>query len=217
MTIFPMHAIRRKPAPPWASSILELDFPTRLERHWSWLIRINVLEQGRDPHTQHRRECLQRRHGDVLRAALNSADISTIDARLQRQPLLRKALMDRKVAFLLISGIVAASTGVGLLFGTGQKPQRLRTFEIADRNEHFLEQFGFEELDGTEVTHMDGEGNPLRLTERNDESIAFLAVGRRNRRAYIRLSSEGQMLGYTGVIAISDPRLYRDPLGQPVG
>lgn len=112
--------------------------------------------------------------------------------------------------------IVVASAGVGLLYGASQKPRRLHTFEIADRNEHFLEQFGFEELDGTEVTHMDGEGNPLRLTERNDESIVFLAVGRRNRRAYIRLSPEGRMLGYTGVIAITDPRQYRDPSGQPV-
>lgn len=112
--------------------------------------------------------------------------------------------------------IVVASAGVGLLYGASQKSRRLRTFEIADRNEHFLQEFGFEELDGTEVTHMDGEGNPLRLMERNDESIVFLAVGRRNRRAYIRLSPEGQMLGYTGVIAITDPRQYRDPSGQQV-
>ncbi len=115
-----------------------------------------------------------------------------------------------------MGAIVIAAAGAGLLYGSGQKPRRMRTFEIADRNEYFLEQLGFEELDGTEVTHMDGEGNPLRLTERNDESIVFLAVGRRNRRAYIRLSPEGQMLGYTGVIAITDPRLYRDPSGQPI-
>lgn len=118
--------------------------------------------------------------------------------------------------FFFMGAIVVMSAVAGLLYGATRRPRRLRMFEIADRNEHFLEQFGFEELDGTEVTHIDGDGNPLRLMEHNGDSIVFLAVGRRNRRAYIRLSPEGEMLGYTGVMAITDPRQYLDPSRQPI-
>jgi hypothetical protein len=40
------------------------------------------------------------------------------------------------------------------------------------------------------------------------DSLDFLAVGIRNRRAYIRLSPEGEMTGYTGVIPMDAPREY---------
>jgi hypothetical protein len=107
---------------------------------------------------------------------------------------------------LFVLGMVAASVCLGLLYGASQKSARLRIFSIAEQNEAFLEQLGFEELDGTEVTHVDGDGNPLRLTEHNSERIVFMAVGRRNLRAYIRLSPEGQMLTYSGVIPITEFR-----------
>lgn len=114
---------------------------------------------------------------------------------------------------LLVGVAVIASTLVGLLHGAGQRPARMRMFAIAEQNERFLEELGFEEVDESEVTHFDGEGNPLRLMERTDDSIVFMAVGRRSRRAYIRLSPQGEMLGYTGVIALTDQRQYRDPSG----
>jgi hypothetical protein len=112
--------------------------------------------------------------------------------------------------------IAAASTVVGLLFGIAQRPARKRVFAIAEANERFLEEFGFEEVAESEVTYFDGEGNPLRLMERTDDNIVFMAVGRRNRRAFIRLSPQGEMLGYTGVIGVTDRRQYRDPSGALV-
>jgi len=98
MTIFPMHHLRRKPAPPRASSILELRFPTRLERHWLWLIRFDIPKQGGDPYAQHVCKSLQCRNGHVLRTALNPADIGAVDTALQRQPFLGKALGDPEAA-----------------------------------------------------------------------------------------------------------------------
>lgn len=117
---------------------------------------------------------------------------------------------------LVVGGVAALSMSFGLVWGSVQKPRRLHTFAIAEHNEEFLDSFGFEEVNEKEVSHIDGEGNPLRLTERNADSIVFLAVGRRNRRAYIGLSPEGRMLGYTGVIAVTDPRRYHDPFGQSI-
>lgn len=108
--------------------------------------------------------------------------------------------------FLSVAGIVASSASAGMLSGHMEKPERLRTFAIAEHNERFLENLGFQELDGREVTHVDGQGNPLRLTEHNASRIVFMAVGRRNRRAYITLSPQGEMMNYSGIIPITEMR-----------
>lgn len=96
MTIFPTFALRREPAPPRASSILGLGFPTCLERHWFWLIRFDIPKQGGDPDTQY--ICKGFKGGDrhVFRAALDPTKIGAVNAGLQRQPFLRKALGDPK-------------------------------------------------------------------------------------------------------------------------
>lgn len=116
-----------------------------------------------------------------------------------------------EVGHLLV--FLAFPVVLGMLYGASQSGSRVRRFEIEEHNQQFLEQFGFQEFDETEITHMDSDGNPLRLTEHTGDSLVFQAVGRRNRRAYILLSPEGRMLGYTGVIALTDQRQYRDPTG----
>ncbi len=117
-------------------------------------------------------------------------------------------------AVLTVLGTAAISGIVGMMYGLLEKPSRMAVFSISEHNEEFLEKLGFEELNGDEITHIDGDGNPLRLTEHNTDWIVFMAVGRRNQRAYIKLSAEGRMLGYTGVIPITEVRRYRDASGR---
>lgn len=97
----------------------------------------------------------------------------------------------------------------GLIVGLFQRPGRLRRFATAKVNEIFLKDIGFRETGEEEITHYDSEGNALRYMERSKDAIVFLAVGRRNRRAYIKLDKDGLMTGYTGVIGINEPRDYR--------
>ncbi|MCV0352887.1 MAG: hypothetical protein K5863_22660 [Nitratireductor sp.] len=96
----------------------------------------------------------------------------------------------------------------GVIAGLWQRPKRARRFAVAKRNDAFLDRFGIVETGEEETTHLDGEGNPLRLLERTEGALVFLAVGKRSKRAYIRLSPEGEMTGYTGVIPIDAPREY---------
>lgn len=104
MTVAPINALRSKPAPPRASSILELGFSTGLQRPWLWLIRVDIPKQGGDPYSQHVCKGFQRGNGDVLRTALDPADIGAVDARRQRQPFLRKALGHPKAAEVPANG-----------------------------------------------------------------------------------------------------------------
>jgi len=44
--------------------------------------------------------------------------------------------------------------------------------------------------------------NKLRLLEENNDMLVFMAVGRRNRRAYINFDQDGRMIEYTGVVKL---------------
>lgn len=98
----------------------------------------------------------------------------------------------------LIAAAVAMSTGIGLLIGLAERKSRLRGFHIARENERFLLDQGFIETGGNDVTHRDGDGTPLRLLEATRDSVVFMVVGRRGKRAFITLDSEGRMLSYSG-------------------
>lgn len=103
----------------------------------------------------------------------------------------------------------AVALAFGLIVGLFQRPGRLRRFTIAEANEEFLDELGFRETGEQEITHYDAEGNALRLLERAKDAMVFLAVGRRSKRAYIELGKNGLMTGYTGVIGINEPRIYK--------
>ena len=103
----------------------------------------------------------------------------------------------------------AVALALGLIVGLFQRPGRLRRFTIAEANEEFLDELGFRETGEQEITHYDAEGNALRLLERAKDAMVFLAVGRRSKRAYIELDKNGLMTGYTGVIGINEPRIYK--------
>jgi len=111
-------------------------------------------------------------------------------------------------------------TGFGFLIGVLQRPGRKRQFAIdeenaillaqrkeeeraiAQENETFLLQNGIQETGGEDVTHIDSNNNKLRLLEENNDMLVFMAVGRRNRRAYINFDQDGRMIEYTGVVKL---------------
>lgn len=90
--------------------------------------------------------------------------------------------------------------------GLVQRPRAKRRYAIALRNEEFLAFHGIHETGEVETTHFDADGNALRLMERTPNSIVFMAVGKHNRRAYIELTKEGEMIGYTGVGPLGSAR-----------
>lgn len=109
--------------------------------------------------------------------------------------------------FRHVLAATATATGLGVMVGWAQSGHRRKKFKIAEKNDEFLAKMGFVETGEREISHYDGDGNPLRLLEQTDDSIIFLAIGKRNKRSYIRLT-DGEMTGYTGVIPIDAEREY---------
>lgn len=89
---------------------------------------------------------------------------------------------------------------IGLLWGAIERPGRLRTIAIAKANEQFLASIGFRETGGEDITHYDEDGQALRFLEGHGDRLVFMAVGRRGKRAFIDLASDGKMIAYTGVV-----------------
>lgn len=110
------------------------------------------------------------------------------------------------VTLMSIIGAALVAGALGLLFGLISRPGAQRRYAIAVRNEEFLVSHGIRETGETEITHFDADGNTLRLMERTQNSIVFMVVGKRNKRAYITLANDGEMTDYTGVVALGASR-----------
>jgi len=110
------------------------------------------------------------------------------------------------MSFVIILGGSTIAAVTGIFVGLVQRPRAKRRYAIALRNEEFLASHGIHETGEVETTHFDADGNALRLMERTPNSIVFMAVGKRNRRAYIELTKEGEMIGYTGVVPLGPAR-----------
>ena len=85
-----------------------------------------------------------------------------------------------------------------LIWGIGAFVLALAVSILAD----FLLQNRIQETGDEDVTHIDSSNNKLRLLEENTDMLVFMAVGRRNRRAYINLDRDGRMIEYTGVVKL---------------
>lgn len=108
---------------------------------------------------------------------------------------------DKAPAMAVLLGLVltAVIAGIGCVVGLFQRPKRLKAFAASRANEKFLADNGFRETDGTDITHYDPSGQPLRFLEAHPDRLVFMAVGRRGKRAYIDLDQDGRMLSYSGV------------------
>lgn len=112
----------------------------------------------------------------------------------------------------VVAGIVGVAALVGYLVGWSQRGDRLHAFAVADLNEEFLRQRGIREVSEPNASHIDRWGDLLRLVDQSALQMTFLAVGRRSKRAYIRLSPDGQMLAYSGVMPQGELGANRDRL-----
>lgn len=100
--------------------------------------------------------------------------------------------------YAAIATIVLMAAGVGLLVGLVERSSRLRRFRIVADNDAFLSRNDIAETGGRDVTHRDGAGNQLRFLEANKDSLVFMVVGRRGKRAFIDLDADGRMVSYSG-------------------
>lgn len=103
---------------------------------------------------------------------------------------------------LALLGSVTLTTilgGIGVLVGLLQRPTRLNAIAIAKANEKFLTENGFAEAGGADITHYDPNGQPLRFLEAHPSRLVFMLVGRRGKRTYINLDSDGRMIDYSGI------------------
>lgn len=102
--------------------------------------------------------------------------------------------------FVVVIGIVGVAALLGVLSGLIQRSARLEAFAVIDLNEGFLRERGIREVSEPNATHIDRWGNLLRLLDHDGTQMTFLAVGKRNKRAYIQLGLGGRMRAYSGVI-----------------
>ncbi|UVK39367.1 hypothetical protein LHFGNBLO_000727 [Mesorhizobium sp. AR10] len=100
---------------------------------------------------------------------------------------------------LVCAAITGAFAAIGMMWGAVQRPSRLRTFAVSKANQQFLDNIGFKETGGEDITHYDPSGQALRLLEHHKDRLVFMAVGRRGKRAFIDLDAAGQMTGYSGI------------------
>jgi hypothetical protein len=105
----------------------------------------------------------------------------------------------------LVPTVALASLGiffVGLLVGLFRRRKRYETYAVLAHNADFLEQIGLRETGLEEVTHYAPDGSAMRLLEVSKQYAAFMLVGARGKRAYIKFDDTGRMIEYTGVGAI---------------
>lgn len=93
---------------------------------------------------------------------------------------------------------VAALFGIGALIGLCERIKRKRMFAVEDANEEFLKKNGIYETGVETAPYQDAHGNSLRLLDVGKTKLVFMAVGRRNKRAFIDLDKTGRMMKYTG-------------------
>lgn len=104
---------------------------------------------------------------------------------------------DTATITLVVVGIIALISLLGVAWGRTDRKARIRRQEIELQNLGFLRENGFEESEFESDQMVDPEGHVLKLIEQTDEKLVFSVVGRRGMRAAIKLV-DGQMVSYTG-------------------
>ncbi|MBL6936626.1 MAG: hypothetical protein ISS15_11735 [Alphaproteobacteria bacterium] len=117
------------------------------------------------------------------------------------EPLAAKGGLD-VVALEWSAAIALASVMIGAITGLIERPARIQAIAVRRYNDDFLLRNGIRATGDQDVTHYDPQNNPLRLMERQSDRLVFMAVSRRNRRAYISLDTEGRMVSYSGIVKL---------------
>ena len=112
------------------------------------------------------------------------------------------------LAFLFFGAISGISTLGGGIAGLVGRGKRFRMFQVEDANLAFLEANGITASEGDDVHYFDAQGNALRVIEATQEAVILMPIGTRNKRAYITITKDGEMLEYSGVVHISEGARY---------
>jgi hypothetical protein len=101
---------------------------------------------------------------------------------------------------LIIAGagiITLLFTLVGIAVGMFQRARRLMAINISYENAQYLSNIGFIETDGSDITHYDPDGEPLRFIEAHSDRLVFMTIGKRGKRSFIQLDDDGRMVNYS--------------------
>jgi hypothetical protein len=90
---------------------------------------------------------------------------------------------------------------IGAFFGYRQRLRRSRAWEAEDHNQKFMHQVGLSEHENGELT--DTQGNKYRVQYKSKDCVELFAIGRRNRRGYLTLDSDGKMTEWSGLVTKS--------------
>jgi len=103
----------------------------------------------------------------------------------------------------VVAGIVTGISAIflGMEWGKNTRSEMIEAAEIEAHNLQFLHDKGFTDHEFEEELFQDADGNVLRLKEEDEDKMVFTLVGKRGKRAAIRLE-EGRMTSYTGVMKI---------------
>lgn len=92
---------------------------------------------------------------------------------------------------------------LGFIDGIRKRSKRKLIYQLEVDNSNFLVDVGIYETDGSNsFTHIDADGNWLRLEGIGHDFVEFFVVGKRNKRAYIYIDSSGRFSEYTGVVSL---------------
>lgn len=91
----------------------------------------------------------------------------------------------------------------GLIFVLFKRKKQREAHVVERHNIDFLKINGIKEIHGgKEFTHIDNNGNMLRLVTIGIDVITFLIVGKRGKRSYILVGKDGKFMQYTGICSI---------------
>ena len=112
-----------------------------------------------------------------------------------------ESLIPRSIEVLLMQAFLLFAAGftLGSYRALGDRALQSAASTIAERNSDFFHRHGIRETGGRQVTHYDGQNNPLRFLEAHNDRLLFMVVGARGRRAQIMLDEDGSMRSYSGV------------------
>jgi hypothetical protein len=96
--------------------------------------------------------------------------------------------------------VIGAVFGIGAIKGLSERADRKEAHKIASENQEFLDRHGLRTVDGKSVTHVDGDGNRLRLDHAGENIVEFVAADGRGR-AFINVADDGRFVRYSGLIS----------------
>ncbi|MCK5684070.1 hypothetical protein KAJ27_08110 [bacterium] len=92
---------------------------------------------------------------------------------------------------------------LGIFYALSKRSQLKKIFNVEEYNQHFLDKHGLQEIrGGKSYTHVDQNGNRLRLVNVGLDIIEFMVVGKRNKRVFINVDDQGKFADYSGVVTI---------------